>query len=59
MNRLKAVGWPTGRPSTGASLPARSVTDVLDQHVIFGIELNRPGSDGGSQSMEDESHVST
>lgn len=34
--------------------PGRDVKDLIDAAV-----LNRPGSDGGSQSMEDESYGST
>ncbi|MDN5918246.1 MAG: transposase [Pseudonocardia sp.] len=40
MNRIEAVGWPAGRPSdrSPAMTVARTVADVLTDHVVFEIE---------------------
>ncbi len=47
-------------------MPSLPATVAETYRYVVGVDthapthsLNRPGSDGGSQSMEDESHVST
>ena len=49
---LLYVGMTRGRDSNQAYVATHQASSDLH-------ELNRPGSDGGSQSMEDESHGST
>jgi hypothetical protein len=42
-----------------AARTALPVVAVERQQIMATAVLNRPGSDGGSQSTEDESHAST
>lgn len=58
------VGAEWGRPTPGRTAQRNGYRHRdLDTRVgtidVAIPKLNRPGSDGGSQSMEDESHVST
>lgn len=57
MGYLGASGGTSRSWSTVGSLFAGLGVALLI--TIFTPRLNRPGSDGGSQSMEDESHGST
>ncbi len=54
-------GWKTNRDGMKRLVDAQRLMGIGNtlRYVRFLDDLNRPGSDGGSQSMEDESHVST